>query len=359
MLFHIHQLFFIYCLLFFFFLAYFKISSLETLRIHLFLCHVIINYQNKSQLLFDDNVVLVTAYFPLPRSKYTHTKYNNWIKSFLNIINCKIIIYTTFSFYNIFYKKEISCISQDRRAFFNFNFTFNDIFELPCLKNISNDYMKINRKDRENKLHNPYLYAIWNGKICFLQEATFIYSNHSFFFWIDSGCVREKIYTNFFEKNGKICDQSIDCLRTSECHNLHFPDTYFSKSILNYYNSPPLEICLFFVSNHVFSSKSNIKTIKNIAEGIFFGSRMGIHKFYKAFWEVHSQWLEKNIFCGKDQEIYNYVFSHYFNQINFYVFPAYKASSRGNTWFRYLSAFSKENPYNASNRLLPYYLFIN
>lgn len=304
---------------------------------------------------YDNDIVLVSSYYPLTHSKHSHSTYNFWIKSFLNIINCKIIIYTTLSFYNAFFKKELFNISKKRYHFFNFNFTFPDIFDVPCLKNLSKAYQKIHDIDREKKIHNPYLYAIWNGKICFLREATLIYPNHSFFFWVDSGCVRDFIYQSLFDNYGNICSNSKYSLNQN-CDYLHFPTASFSKDIFRFYNNPPLEVCLFFISNHIFSVYSN-RTINDISEGIFFGSKIGIYKFYKAFWKTHNEWLKNNIFCGKDQEIYNYVFSHFFNQINFYIFPAFNASEKGNKWFRFLSAFSKENPYNVSKILLPYNFF--
>lgn len=63
----------------------------------------------------------------------------------------------------------------------------------------------------------------------------------------------------------------------------------------------------------------------DVSQGCFFGSKSGIQKFYDAFWEVNEMSIKNNIFWGKEQDTFNFVFANYFNKINFYVFPAYSS----------------------------------
>lgn len=311
---------------------------------------------------YDPNTLIVSAYFPFAKSKYSQNEYNNWIRLFLQIINCKTLIYTSPDFYENYYKREIKNIPINRFFLFNFNLTFNNIYEVPCVKNLTHVFEKMHEIDREKGIHNPDLYAVWNSKIYFTREATFIYPNCQFYFWVDSGVVRDSIYGRLYDKNGSICDQSESNLNKSKCFHIGFPSPNFSNMILSHYSNPPLELCLLFVSYYVFQKHSQTKITNDVSQGIFFGSKSGIHKFYNAFWEVNDIFIKNNIFCGKEQDTFNFIFANYFDKINIYVFPAYSSYDYSRLtkigrlkfrWFVFLSAFSRENPYDVKNNLLP------
>lgn len=108
--------------------------------------------------------------------------------------------------------------------------TFNNIYEVPCVKNLSTVFEKMTEMDREKGLHNSDLYAVWNSKLYFIREATFIYPNYQVYFWVDSGVVRDSIYTRMYDKNGNICDSN---LNNSKCYHVGFPSPNFSEIILN------------------------------------------------------------------------------------------------------------------------------
>lgn len=303
--------------------------------------------QNYPQGSYSHNIVLTSVYFPLEKSKHALKSYDVWLSRFFKIINCKTIFYTPKKYYNIMYNKGVINYSSTRVHLINFNFTYNDIFEIPIMQNLTKVYRQMNEIDQEQKIHNPYLYAIWNSKIWFLREASLIYPNDTFFFWIDSGCIRDPIFDNMFNKYGSFCNSLID----NKCDYLSFPKNNFVEDILEQSKKNPLEMCMFMVDRHKFVKYPKKKSSFNILEGIFFGTKNGINKFYKAFWEVHNKWLRNNIFCGKDQDIYNFVIQNYFKKIEFYIYPAYQVSKRTNKWFSFLSAFSKENPFFVPNRI--------
>lgn len=302
------------------------------------------NYQSGS---YSHGIVLTSTYFPLESSKHGSTEYNEWMSRFFKIINCKTIFYTPKKFYDMMYENGIFKYTSKWFHLIDFNFTYNDIFEIPIMKNLKDSYKQIHEIDVEKKIHNPYLYAIWNSKIWFLREATLIYPNATFFFWIDSGCVRELIYESKFNKYGSFCNDSID----NKCDYLSFPKNNFVEDILEQSQKRTLDMCMFMVNFHKLKKYPKKKSNFDMFEGVFFGSKNGIIKFYNAFWEVHNKWLKNNIFCGKDQDIYNFVIQTYFKKIEFYIFPAYKVSKRTNGWFAFLSAFSKENPFLVSNKI--------
>ena len=301
----------------------------------------LLSYRIKDDSTEFTDVLVVSAYFPLEKSKRSLSEYEKLIRYFLLIMNCKTLIYTTTKFYEEYYSKEIRKLPIHKQNLFIFNCTYNDIFEAPSVKNLKEAYQKVHEIDRENFRHNPNLYAIWNSKVFFIRESTLIYPNEKYYFWVDSGCVRDPLYFNKFDDHGNICESN-----KSDCHYMNFPSKNFSSIIQSKYKNPPLELCLFFLIRRLFPKHSTEKIRNDIIQGGgFFGTKIGIQKFYDAFWEVHNSWLKNNIFCGKEQEIFNHVFSNYYDKINIYVYPAYTGSRTNLVWKMFLSAFSDENPH--------------
>lgn len=293
------------------------------------------------------DVLVVSAYFPLEKSKRNQSEYKYLIKYFLRVMNCNTLIYTTRKFYEEYYLNELKSLPVEKRKLFLFNCTFNDIFEVPCVKNLTEAYQKVHEIDREKFRHNPRLYAIWNSKIFFVREATLIYPYEKIYFWVDAGVVRDPYYFNLFDNKGRICKNQ------ANCHYMNFPSKNFANNIVKNYVDPPLELCLFLLLRRMFPRHSNVKIRNDLIQGGgFFGTKIGIHKFYDAFWEVHNSWLSNDIFCGKEQEIFNHVFSNYYDKINIYIYPAFKGRPSKMVWKMFLSAFSDENPHKASNKLM-------
>lgn len=297
--------------------------------------------------LFTD-VLVVSAYFPLERSKRNNSEYEHLITYFLRVMNCKTLIYTTRQFYDNYYVNQLKNLTPSQRGLFIFNLTYNDIFESPSVKKLKEAYQKVHSIDRESFRHNPSLYAIWNSKVFFVRESTLIYPNVKYYFWADSGIVRDPMYFNKFDDSGNLCSEKDD-----KCHFLRFPSKKFASEIEKKYVKPPLELCLFFLLRRRLPKHSEVKIRNDLIQGGgFFGTKVGIDKFYRAFWEVHDSWLKSGIFCGKEQEIYNHVFSNYYDKINIYVYPAFRGRPSNMVWKMYLSAFSEENPHRASNKLM-------
>lgn len=136
--------------------------------------------------------------------------------------------YTTPDFYDNYYKKEIKNIPHKRIYLFIFNLTFNNLYEVPCVKNLSTVFENMTEMVREKGLHNSDLYAVWNSKLYFIREVTFIYPNYQVYFWVDSGVVRDSIYTRMYDKNGNIGDSN---LNNSKCFHVAFPSLDDNESL--------------------------------------------------------------------------------------------------------------------------------
>lgn len=116
------------------------------------------------------DIIVVSAYFPLERSKRNQSEYKHLIRYFLRVMNCQTLIYTTKKFYNEYYINELNSLTPQKQRLYVFNCTFDDIFEVPCVKNLKEAYQKVNEIDPENFRHNPRMYAIWNSKVYFVLK---------------------------------------------------------------------------------------------------------------------------------------------------------------------------------------------
>ncbi|KAK8839482.1 hypothetical protein M9Y10_031837 [Tritrichomonas musculus] len=106
--------------------------------------------------------------------------------------------------------------------------TFNNLYEVPCVKNLSTVFENMTEMVREKGLHNSDLYEVWNSKLYFIREATFIYPNYQVYFWVDSGVVRDSNYTRMYDKNGNNCDSN---LNNSKCFHVAFPSLDDNESL--------------------------------------------------------------------------------------------------------------------------------
>lgn len=305
----------------------------------------------------DNRTVFISAYFELEKSKHKKTEYLEWIKRLLPIINCRMIIYTSEYFYLNFFKNEIVQLPEYQQKLFNFNFTYSDAYEIPCISNLSKKFQEMHKHDPLRRYHNPNLYAIWTSKTFLVDSATYIYPDAYMYFWVDIGCAREEIMELQYDQYGNSYDKlsASKINKTTKLEHIKFPFSTFSDYIQNTYTDPPLEMCLFIVYKYVFPKdfSGHLPRNKNVVQaGGFFGTKNGVRKFNKIFWKVQNDWLSRNFFSGVEQDLFNFIFVHYNKEINFYVFPGFNQSSLYNGWFSFLSAFSDRNPCNDHYDLL-------
>jgi hypothetical protein len=223
------------------------------------------------------NTTIVTAYFELPNSKASPTKYNEWMQNML-IIDCPMIIFCD--------QKSKEIISPFREKWLEQTYFITLTFEeFHCFRYFNvfvNDY---NTKDHE-KYHNPYLYLIWNEKTHFLKRAVEInHFQHNFFLWVDIGCFR-KPNTQF----------------------LHWPN----PEKIN--NLPKDKILLLLVNPFTYSEYS-VATLNELPDFILSSGRIGgtifggssstILKWHDLYYSMIEKFISMDRFIGKDQNIMN------------------------------------------------------
>ena len=127
-------------------------------------------------------VLVVSAMFPLKKSKHSMKSYKAWLNNFLQI---------TTPIY-IFLPKSLSgLLPKTLPDNLTVNSTYDTIFDLPMMKGMEPVYEANWHLDPEKEIHGPELYAIWSSKGWLLEEG---YKNKNgewdHIFWVDAGSFR-------------------------------------------------------------------------------------------------------------------------------------------------------------------------
>jgi hypothetical protein len=135
-------------------------------------------------------ILLVSAFFPLPKAKHSISEYMKWQKRYLSCITTEIYFFTT---------PEVAPFVLNLRGSLpiTINTTFSSPFSIPPLHGLQPRYKDMHNWDREKRRHSPELYAVWNGKPYFLEEAvknTRLSEGKEwdYAFWTDAGSFRKE-----------------------------------------------------------------------------------------------------------------------------------------------------------------------
>ncbi|KAF5374640.1 hypothetical protein D9615_008933 [Tricholomella constricta] len=160
-----------------------------------------LNYnQNKVQRV--PRILLVSALFPLERAKHSQDDYRHWLQHFLGPtgIQCDIYFYTTPELQPLLQSLHHSrSQSQSQSHTLTINTTFPSPFSIPSLAAHQPKYAQMHAWDREKHIHSPELYAIWNAKPYFLEQALANLRSlrhahdydYDYAFWTDAGSFRD------------------------------------------------------------------------------------------------------------------------------------------------------------------------
>jgi hypothetical protein len=109
-------------------------------------------------------VLIVSAMFPLTKSKDSSTDYENWLSRFLGEITADIYMFTT--------PDSADTLRRVRgNLSITIDTTYSSPFEIPPLRDLEETYVRMNDMDKEKWHHSPGLYAVWNAKPYLLQAA--------------------------------------------------------------------------------------------------------------------------------------------------------------------------------------------
>jgi hypothetical protein len=177
------------------------------------------------------------------------------------------------------------------------------------------NYLNVqNSLDPEKKIHNPFLYAIWNLK-CYLVKKVVVDNpfQSKFFIYTDAGAWRSWVIPKW-------------------------PDNEFIQAL----NQKLEDRILFGQMNNSFDTNDYI-SYSSIIQGTFFaGSSKAMDIFFYKFWRIHDELFKKNQFIGKDQTIMKMIAFETSDQsvVRLKNWEP-KCNTRYDPWFFYQLYFSK------------------
>ncbi|KAJ7758556.1 hypothetical protein DFH07DRAFT_741680 [Mycena maculata] len=237
------------------------------------------------------NILLVTSFFPLSKSKHTMREYENWLTRFLEPIATDIYFYAP---------AEMESLIRKCRGDLPIiiNTTYTTPFDIPPLDGARNVYYKMQAQDRERARHSPELYAVWAAKPYFLDEAVQSLARvgkvYDYAFWNDAGSFRfPHKYTNWpsparvrsiWEEGSALSGEKAEDL-------LFFPIAGLPHPSMKYW-----------VQDH-----GPVDT--EFSEGSFFGgSPRTVAWWRRTYYAYHDHYLHLGQFVGKDQTLINAIF---------------------------------------------------
>jgi hypothetical protein len=109
-------------------------------------------------------ILLVSAFFPLPHSTKALDEYKTWLSLFLGPIKTHIYFYTS--------PNMVGMVRELRGDLpITINSSFDSPFDTAPLKGLRDEYELMREQDPHKRSHSSDLYAMWNNKAYFLDQA--------------------------------------------------------------------------------------------------------------------------------------------------------------------------------------------
>lgn len=225
------------------------------------------------------SATVVTAFYPLSRSKHGVAKYMEWIENFCRI-PCSLVVFTD------------AATAPAIQAARGEAPTHIIVKEFKHFKVTSPPMMRFwtrhHAKDPEARIHNPELYAVWAMKQECVNLA--IAENpfgSTWFVWCDIGIQREPakqpLYMNFPSKVGELCEPG----RIAFLEVGNIPDSFYNSwraAAKGPMHWPPPAVTL--------------------GGGCIAGDAAAWEEFADAYTRMLTKFDDRGWFAGKDQIVY-------------------------------------------------------
>jgi hypothetical protein len=250
---------------------------------------------------------IVTAFYPLEKSKHSVQKYIEWARNFCQIPR-HMVIFTTASFVPLF---------ADLRSRFT-DITRIVIKEFDSYALTAPTQMEMWHrqwlKDPEARIHSPELYAVWAIKQeCVSIVATEMPFGHDWYVWCDIGIQRDpsmqSYYMTFPDAVPRLCIPG----------HIHF---------LEVERIPDQVVACYGQSPIPYPSPS-----VTLGGGCIAGDRAAWTAFSGAYLEMIDRFNERGWFAGKDQTIYFAMLME--KTMRFRLFHAVRFGGGGDHWMSF------------------------
>lgn len=133
---------------------------------------------------------IVTAYYPLQKSKYSHKHYERWLSLFLQSCAGHMVIFTDEATAP-FLTQQRSAHKDRTRVVVLERDQWTATIQFP-----KSFWEKQHMMDPEKTIHSPELYKVWYEKKEFVKRAIQMNPwNHTDFVWCDAGICRSEAFT--------------------------------------------------------------------------------------------------------------------------------------------------------------------
>ena len=221
------------------------------------------------------DITFITAFIKIKKNKY-NSDYLNWISNLLLNLDNNLIIYTSIEYYDII--KELRSKYEDKTIIIIIK--LEDFYMYKYIEYLKYDY----ERDHEKDYHNTDLYLIWNEKLKFIEKGILLNPfKTSYFAWCDIGYVRNNIYIDKYLKSFPNLSQ----LTEDKIYMLNIDYNFTIDDFLDPYN-----IKYRYISNI-------------IGGGFIIGKENKLIEMINIYYnEIIPNYINKNLFIGKDQTLY-------------------------------------------------------
>jgi len=132
-------------------------------------------------------ILLVSAFYPLSKSKHSHEEYSAWLSRYLSRVSTHIYFFAP---------PDIEPMIRQLRGDLpmTLNTTYASPYDIPPLVGMRPVYEDMHALDPEKDIHSPELYAVWASKTFFLDEGLRnmekLGIKYEYAFWNDAGSFR-------------------------------------------------------------------------------------------------------------------------------------------------------------------------
>ncbi|CAF1348345.1 unnamed protein product [Adineta steineri] len=113
------------------------------------------------------STTVVTAYFPLSKSKHSKAEYQSWLENLLGFCQSPMIIYTS-----IEYQPMLQQLRRNNSLRTHFIVEYNSSLEMPPVKKLVPIFEQQYLTDPERAYHSVELYAVWCAKSFILNRIS-------------------------------------------------------------------------------------------------------------------------------------------------------------------------------------------
>lgn len=224
----------------------------------------------------ENECTIVTAFYNFPKKKSSNLQYDRWIKNFLENTNAYMVIFTDSH-------ETAGYLWGYRQKFIEkTKVLIEKLEDLSCYQYY--DYWSRDlARDHEKAYHNENLYIIWNEKTMFMYKAYILnYFDTEFYAWTDIGMVREDRYIKLLES---------------------FPS---SKRLAKLQKNKVYILLINHFTNEEMTTVTPTETFRfkdRIGGGMILCNRHILEKWTQEYYKMMKNFMEADMFAGKDQSI--------------------------------------------------------